>query len=454
MGAFLCCVKCLYIWYAQFWGMNTLLQERYFALEIGFANKFAALVNAGNFTASEKKEFKAAVTANDLARWGYISIVENVAVLNLVGAMERYGNWWGVSTEQTGQIIDIVNSDPAIEAILLRIDSPGGAVNGTAALADIIKNNAKPVGAWVAGMAASAAYYVGSQASFIKAESKKASFIGSIGVLEILVDQTQQLANEGVKITILRAAKSQNKALLNPYEPAPDAALAEEQKMLNAIEGEFHKAVKAGRPGISDQVFADQAKMYDGATALKLGMIDSIGSLADAVAELQTLAATSPKNRKQKSKSNMSQKSYSGLAVLAGLSAFVSAELSEDSVGVSEAHLDALEAGASALQVQLATALADKKKAEDSLATATESLTALNASLSAAIADKDAAVSATATAQAEADRLQGLITASNEAIGNTGNAPNVDPAPVTVSAVEAAAARKAELAAKFPKLAK
>lgn len=150
----------------------------------------------------------------------------------------------------------------------------------------------------------------------------------------------------------------------------------------------------------------------------------------------------------------MSQKSYSGLAVLAGLSAFVSAELSEDSVGVSEAHLDALEAGASAMRVQLATALIDKKEAEDSLATATESLTALNASLSAAIADKDAAVNATATAQAEADRLQGLITASNEAIGNTGNAPNVDPAPVTVSAVEAAAARKAELAAKFPKLAK
>lgn len=433
--------------------MNTLIQEKYFGLEIGFATKFAVIVNSGNFTATEKKELKASVSASDLARYGYISIIDAVAVVPLVGAMERYGSWWGVSTELTGQILDIINADAAIEGILLRVDSPGGAVNGTAALADQIKNSPKPIGAWVAGMAASAAYYVASQASFIKAESKKASFIGSIGVLEILVDQTQQLANDGIKVTILRAKNSQNKALLNPYEPAPDAALTEEQKMLDAIEQEFHKAVKGGRPGISEQVFADQAKMYDGATALRLGMIDGIGSLTDAVAEITLMAQNSPKNRKQKSKTNMSQKSYSALAIMAGLSAFVSAELSEDAVGVSEAHLDALEAGVTGLQTQLAAALADKLTAETTLATATESMATLQASLTATEAKLAGAEANAQTALDEANRLQALITAQNEALGGAGSTPNVDPSGTQeLSAKEKAEARKLELKAKFPKL--
>ena len=78
--------------------------------------------------------------------------------------------------------IDAANKDVTVSDILLHINSPGGTVSGADEAAMAVKNSKKPVKARVEGMAASAAYWIASQASEIVASSP-ADDVGSIGVV-------------------------------------------------------------------------------------------------------------------------------------------------------------------------------------------------------------------------------------------------------------------------------
>src|SRR5215467_9938743 len=91
--------------------------------------------------------------------------------------------------------------DPSVRTIDLVIDSPGGAVLGLPETADAIHvaNRVKPVRAFVTGIAASAAYWLASQAGSITLTSS--GEVGSVGVLDLHADISKALENAGVKIT-------------------------------------------------------------------------------------------------------------------------------------------------------------------------------------------------------------------------------------------------------------
>jgi ClpP class serine protease len=73
----------------------------------------------------------------------------------------------GVDTVEVSKLVIEALNNPEIEAILLDIDSPGGSVNGTMELGDLIRDakKQKPVMAYTDGMMCSAAYWIGSQAN-------------------------------------------------------------------------------------------------------------------------------------------------------------------------------------------------------------------------------------------------------------------------------------------------
>ncbi|OIN55426.1 S49 family peptidase, partial [Arsenicibacter rosenii] len=196
---------------------------------------------------------------------------------------------WG-SEDIAGWIME-ANNDPAISAIVLEINSGGGQVDGTQLLGEVVRASQKPVVAWVAGMAASAAYWVASQAREIVMESETTSEVGSIGVIAMHVDATKALEQEGYKVTIVRSDGSADKALFNSFEPLSEAVINDTKASLNLIRQTFEKTVKAGRPGISADVFT--GKMYAGKDAIRLGMADRIGYLGDAVRRADLLARKS-----------------------------------------------------------------------------------------------------------------------------------------------------------------
>ena len=90
-------------------------------------------------------------------------------------------------------------------------------------------------------------------------------------------------------VTIFRATGSEDKALINGIEPLTDELKAEIQTDLNACRKVFLGYVKRGRAGKlkSDEVFT--GKMYKKNDAIKLGLVDKVGTLSDALKRARKL---------------------------------------------------------------------------------------------------------------------------------------------------------------------
>jgi protease-4 len=114
-------------------------------------------------------------------------------------------------------------------------------------------------------------------------EDSVTSEVGSIGVLLVYTDYSKYLEKEGMVVTIFRADGSEDKALMNGIEPLSSELIAEIKSSLNDCRKVFLGYVKRGRVGKlqSDEVFS--GKMYGKKDALRLGLVDGIGSLSDAV---------------------------------------------------------------------------------------------------------------------------------------------------------------------------
>ncbi|MGL4630291.1 MAG: S49 family peptidase [Leadbetterella sp.] len=214
-----------------------------------------------------------------------------VAIIPMIGTMTRYGGMCSYGSEHFASWIIEANGLDYVNAIVLEMNGPGGMVDGTEMLADVVASSKKPIVAYVAGMAASAHYWVASQAREIVMESETTSEVGSIGVLSMHVDASKAYEKDGYKINIIRSDGSEDKALYNSVEPMTAEILSDVKAELNRIRGTFIAKVKAGRPGIAADVFS--GKMYAGKDAIKKGLADRIGYLGDAVYRADLLARKS-----------------------------------------------------------------------------------------------------------------------------------------------------------------
>lgn len=207
-----------------------------------------------------------------------------IAVLPLYGVITQRGNMMddlsgpgSVSTQMFSAALDDALADETVGQILIDIDSPGGSVYGIQELADEIfqARGQKPVIAIANSLAASAAFWLGSQASEFYVTP--GGEVGSIGVIMAHVDYSVANEKDGVKVTYITAPAGGYKAEGNSNEPLSADAKAFEQGRVDDYYGAFTRAVARGRAvPIADvrdgmgkgRVFgADQAlaaKMVDG----------------------------------------------------------------------------------------------------------------------------------------------------------------------------------------------
>lgn len=226
---------------------------------------------------------------------------EGIAMMQVSGTLMKRESSWTDSTSTVmlqRTIRDAVAND-RVRGIMLRVDSPGGTVNGTEELGTTIAEAAakKPVGVYADGLLCSAAYWMGSQAGFIS--SNETSVIGSIGVLIAVYDQSAQFSKEGIKVHVIRSAEAKGAGVVGS-EVTPKQ-LAEWQRMIDATHTVFVKAVASGR-GITTEAAAKlaDARVHVGAEAKSIGMIDHVESFDAAVTRLLSAAP------KSKSKASMS----------------------------------------------------------------------------------------------------------------------------------------------------
>lgn len=181
-------------------------------------------------------------------------------------------------------------ANKAVKTIVFDVDSPGGNVAGATEFArEVMKaRTKKPVIAQAQYLMASAAYWAMACATeIVAAPSAK---VGSVGVYSIHEDLSKALEMEGIKITYISAGKY--KVDGNETEPLSKEALARIQAKVDDPYARFKSDVSKGRGvpladvdagyGEGDTVGADEA--------LRLGMIDRIGTLADTIARVMAPA--------------------------------------------------------------------------------------------------------------------------------------------------------------------
>ena len=170
--------------------------------------------------------------------------------------------------------------DPGAQAVVLRINSPGGSPVQSGIVNDEIRRlkalHQKKVYAVVEEICASAAYYIAVSADEIFVD--KASLVGSIGVLIDGFGFSGLMDKLGVERRLLTAGE--NKGMLDPFSPQSPKERAYAQAMIDQIHRQFIQVVKDGRGERLKQTPETFSGLFwDGEEAVKLGLADRYGSL-------------------------------------------------------------------------------------------------------------------------------------------------------------------------------
>ncbi|WP_415659970.1 S49 family peptidase [Roseateles sp.] len=170
--------------------------------------------------------------------------------------------------------------DDAAQAVVLRINSPGGSPVQAGIVYDEIRRLRqqydKPVYAVVEEMCASGAYYIAAAADEIYVD--KASVVGSIGVLMDGFGFTGLMDKLGVERRLLTAGE--NKGMLDPFSPADPKQRAYAQAMLDQIHQQFIAVVREGRgKRLKETPETFSGLFWNGEQAVQLGLADRYGNL-------------------------------------------------------------------------------------------------------------------------------------------------------------------------------
>ncbi|HEX9263132.1 MAG TPA: signal peptide peptidase SppA [Candidatus Binatia bacterium] len=171
---------------------------------------------------------------------------------------------------------------PWVKAIVVRIDSPGGAVAPTQEIFEEIQRfkKQKPIIASMGGMATSGGYYIATACDKIVANP--GTLTGSIGVIMQLNNVEELMKKIGVKGINVKSGA--NKDLGSPFQTISPEGREILQSLVDNVHSQFVAAVAKGRGMNEGQVrkLAD-GRVYSGAQAKALGLIDQFGTLEDAI---------------------------------------------------------------------------------------------------------------------------------------------------------------------------
>ncbi|HPN29901.1 MAG TPA: signal peptide peptidase SppA [bacterium] len=219
----------------------------------------------------------------------YIKIFRIEGVLTTAGEESLFGFRGGA--DYYAEEIEKCSKDDMIAGILLRINSPGGAVCASQeifnALNKFKRTTGKPVIASMAEIAASGGYHIASAADSIFAGA--GTLTGSIGVIIGGVTIQKLIDKIGIEPNVYTSDK--HKDIMSPYRQPT----AEEKKIMNdmvkTVYDQFLKDVKSSRKNKfkkPDKELFD-GRIFSGIQALEFGLVDYIGGYSESLEYLWTL---------------------------------------------------------------------------------------------------------------------------------------------------------------------
>lgn len=218
----------------------------------------------------------------------------STAIIPVTGVIAKYANQVNGGSQPRGTSVQAIRSmlaaaraDAGVGSILLAINSPGGSVEGVADLADALyamrSDSGKPVWAYGDSLAASAAYWIGSQASRFYAG--RDTLLPSIGVYTVVVDSSRAYENEGIKVHLVASGGVKGSGV--PGVAISPEALAKRQQVVGDFMELFGSSVSRARGFTPEQL----AAVADGSTMLAprakaAGLIDDVRQLASVLDEM------------------------------------------------------------------------------------------------------------------------------------------------------------------------
>lgn len=208
-----------------------------------------------------------------------------VIVLPIKGTMLKYGTLCTYGMDEIAHYIKHFAAKDNVSAIVLDIDSGGGAINAVPPLLESIafaKAMGKPPVAH-ADAACSAAYWTASACDHIFANNDIASTFGSIGVMISYLDVVPYYEKEGAKYHEVYADQSTDKNL--PFQQFLKGEYdLIKKEMLNPKAIQFQDAVKSARPNLNEDIPGIlSGATFGGQKSVDIGLVDKIGTLQDAI---------------------------------------------------------------------------------------------------------------------------------------------------------------------------
>ena len=198
----------------------------------------------------------------------------------------------GIDSDKVVKLLKKYERDEDIKAVVLRVDSPGGAVAPSQEIHDAVKRikASKKVVVSMGGMAASGGYYISAPADRIFAEP--GTLTGSIGVIFLHFNVRGLLEWAKVEETTLKSGKY--KDTLSPFRPIQESDREEIQSISDDVYSQFVQAVAQGR-GMPEARVREiaEGRIYTGKRAKELKLVDELGGFDDAVAAAWGLAGQS-----------------------------------------------------------------------------------------------------------------------------------------------------------------
>lgn len=262
--------------------MHNLVSNQPLAIDKGYLNSLLLSLVIGfktnGFKSSEEIEQEVADNILLQQESAQSQGVESFpVVLNVIGPIVKYSSWYYLGTQSMIRIVNRLQNDERISGIVFNIDSGGGMVSGTAELCNVIKNCTVPTIAFTNGYMCSAAYDIAASCNK-RVAHPNADLIGSIGTMLSFQDYSAMFEKWGAKIYEVYAPQSTEKnaefrALMEGNEELYTERLKHlTQDFISRVSENLGETLTD-----DDHVF--KGKTYTPKEALKIGLVDELGTL-------------------------------------------------------------------------------------------------------------------------------------------------------------------------------
>ena len=205
-----------------------------------------------------------------------------IMVISVNGVISEEDNGRGENmVDNLAMMLDNARQDPAVKAVVLEVQSPGGTVNAS----DLIyhemvnfKKSKKPVVAYFNGIAASGGYYISMTSNKIVASPE--TWTGSIGVIAQVPNFSGLLDKVGVKFNTIKSGA--RKDMLSPFKPEDEEDTKIMQDLVNSSYDDFVEKVVKGRK-LDDATVRELAdgRIYNVKQAVANKLVDKVGYLKE-----------------------------------------------------------------------------------------------------------------------------------------------------------------------------